>query len=42
MTASGLDSMAAARLVLELQDELGVEVPLEWLGEPGDLAERSR
>src|SRR5256885_11315531 len=27
----GLDSMAAARLWLEIQGEFGVDLPLEWL-----------
>ena len=27
----GLDSMTAARLVLEIKEELGADVPLEWL-----------
>ncbi|MCT7354815.1 condensation domain-containing protein, partial [Streptomyces sp. 15-116A] len=37
LVAAGVDSMSAARLMLEIQDELGVEVPLEHLSEPGGV-----
>ncbi|WP_077801500.1 non-ribosomal peptide synthetase [Streptomyces sp. JHA26] len=37
LVAAGVDSMSAARVVLEIQEELGVEVPLGRLSEPGGV-----
>ncbi|MFB7668626.1 amino acid adenylation domain-containing protein [Kitasatospora sp. NPDC056138] len=43
LSSLGLSSLAAARLVMELENRLGVEVPLRLLGDchdPGELARR--
>ncbi|GAA2545722.1 hypothetical protein GCM10010398_35730 [Streptomyces fimbriatus] len=37
LVAAGVDSMSAARMVVEIQEELGVEAPLGWLSEPGGV-----
>ncbi|XVQ82898.1 amino acid adenylation domain-containing protein [Microbispora siamensis] len=42
LAAYGLDSMTAARLVLEIKEELGADVPLEWLRDAGGLRDLAR